>query len=170
MSEETSVAFPVKWDISNVGAKKFYDRCKDFVETEDDFYELTKTSPFYHSINGVAIVYFEKYTCYVHHLLSGIGYALYFWSIVFIIIKYYKYYYVSQVAYIKNFLEFTENENKDKLLNKKYLFKPFYTSVTTSSALKGLACYVAFNMALSTVLRYTNDAIGSKGFCVGGYI
>jgi len=215
MTDTIEADFPSKWNYDSVGAHAFYDKCKDYVNNENDFYDLTKTSIFYYVFGGVAgafvicvncllfynfnnylfkrqcrLYYFclmlgsiiivfdsyllgilyESYSCYVHHLLTGVGYGLYFWSIAFIIVKYYKYYYISQVAYLQNFLEYNDNENKDKLLNKKFIFKPFYTHISTSLALKCLACYIAFNIALSTVIRSVNESISSDGFCLGGPI
>ncbi|ORX83630.1 hypothetical protein BCR32DRAFT_266855, partial [Anaeromyces robustus] len=51
-------------------------------------------------------IYYQHYPCIIHHLLTGIGYPLYLGSAGLIIIRYYKYYYKSQIAYFKSFFEF----------------------------------------------------------------
>lgn len=88
-----------------------------------------------------------------------------------IIIKYYKYYYKSQIAYFSNFLtEFADTTNKEKILNKKFIFKIFYTKINSKMVYKAVFCYLCLNFIFSIILSFTNKKISSRGFCGIRYI
>jgi len=108
--------------------------------------------------------YYETYPCIIHHLLTSIGYPTYFLSVVFIIIKYYKYYYKSQIAYFNSFLGVVE-EPHNEILNKKFLFKIFYSKSTSSNALKVLFIIDAISIIYSNLIYFVDNRVSTNGFC-----
>ncbi|ORX83628.1 hypothetical protein BCR32DRAFT_266852 [Anaeromyces robustus] len=113
-------------------------------------------------------LYYEKYPCILHHTLTGIGYPLYLGSIGLIIIKYYKYYYKSQIAYFKSFLEFLDDKHNETL-QKKFYFKYFYTNISSKKALRILIVYIFINLLYSNLMYFVDDRVKAKGFCVMRY-
>ena len=87
-----------------------------------------------------------------------------------IIIKYFKYYYKSQIAYFSNLFEFADASYKDKILNKRFLFKVFYTKISSKGALKVLFCYIIINFIYSILLSFFNESTYSNGFCGTGFV
>jgi len=111
--------------------------------------------------------HYETYPCIVHHLLTSVGYPTYLLSVAFIIIKYYKYYYKSQIAYFNSFLGVVEEKNTD-VFNKRFIFKYFYTSTTSTSSLKFLFIINALSMIYSNIIYFVDNHVSSKGFCGAG--
>jgi len=109
--------------------------------------------------------YYENFPCILHHLLTAIGYPFYILSVVFIIIKYYKYYYKSQIAYFNSFLcESTEDKIKE-MLNKKFLFKFFYTKCTPKHALTLSFVIMIASIMYSIIIYFSDEFIRENGFC-----
>ena len=88
-------------------------------------------------------------------------------SVAFIIVKYYKYYYKSQIAYFNSFLGVVEEKNHD-IFNKRFIFKYFYTNFTSSSAIKLLFIINAISMIYSNIMFFVDKNVSSSGFCGAG--
>jgi len=109
--------------------------------------------------------YYETFPCIIHHLLIAVGYPLYILSVAFIIIKYYKYYYKSQVAYFNSFLWEPNDDKVKEILNKRFLFKIFYSKCTTRHAIN-LSIVIFLISAMYSILIFFNDEfIRGNGFC-----
>jgi len=93
-----------------------------------------------------------------------IGYPTYILSVIFLIIKYYKYYYKSQIAYFDTFLDENEEKKKDSL-NKKFLFKFFYTKCTSSNAVNIVVIMNTLSVIYSIIIYFVNDNVRENGFC-----
>jgi len=204
-----TIKFPIKWDIKNVAAKDFYNRCLKYASETDDFYKMAEVSPYFTAFAILAVIYmvfanlwlftyrktyifkrqcvayyiflligsliisidniflknyYETYPCIIHHLLVGVGYTTYLLSLVFIITKYYKYYYKSQIAYFNSFLGEVEEKNVEAL-NRSFLFKFFYSNSTSTKTLKLLFIINAISIIYTNIMYFVDKRISSNGFC-----
>jgi len=108
--------------------------------------------------------YYEHFPCYIHHLLTGIGYPTYLSAVAFIIIKYYKFYYKSQIAYLSSLFSYSDND-QNGILNKKFLFRYFYTSITSHKALKSLTIFNICSIIYSILMYFVDVRVAANGFC-----
>lgn len=86
-------------------------------------------------------------------------------SMGLIIIKYYKYYYKSQIAYFFSFLDFLD-ENHNEILNKNFIFKKFYTKFSSKQMIRMLLSFILFNLIYSIIMYFIDDHLMGNGFCV----
>ncbi|ORX43668.1 hypothetical protein BCR36DRAFT_360904 [Piromyces finnis] len=109
-------------------------------------------------------IYYGSYPCFVHHFFTSIGYPTYFFSIGFIIIKYYKYYYKSQIAYFNSFLKYSE-DNQNNIMEKKFIFKKLYTNINSKQVLNTLVIINIFSIIYSIIIYFVDPWIKEYGFC-----
>ncbi|ORX84865.1 hypothetical protein BCR32DRAFT_291034 [Anaeromyces robustus] len=109
-------------------------------------------------------IYYEHYPCFLHHLFTAIGYPTYLSAIVFIILRYYKFYYKSQIAYFNSFMEFLE-EKHNEMFNKKFIFKICYTSISPKKAFNIFIFINIISVIYSILIYFVDKRVSSNGFC-----
>eukprot|EP00833_Pecoramyces_ruminatium_P012328 jgi/Orpsp1_1/1186360/evm.model.d7180000049977.1 len=109
-------------------------------------------------------IFTENYPCYVHHILTAVGYPTYLGSIVFIIIKYCKYYYKTQIAYFNSFLGALD-EKQSESMNKKFIFKYYYLNSTPVKVLFSLFIFNFLSLIYSVIIYFVDERVRGNGFC-----
>jgi len=85
-------------------------------------------------------------------------------SIILIIVRYYKYYYKSQVAYFNSFLGVVDDKPNDTL-NKTFIFKYFYSNLTAHSMMKYLLLFNSLSFIYSILMYFLDERVKANGFC-----
>eukprot|EP00833_Pecoramyces_ruminatium_P012460 jgi/Orpsp1_1/1186492/evm.model.d7180000050992.1 len=93
-----------------------------------------------------------------------IGYPTYLGSIVFIIIKYCKYYYKTQIAYFNSFLGALD-EKQSESMNKKFIFKYYYLNSTPVKVLFSLFIFNFLSLIYSVIIYFVDERVRGNGFC-----
>ena len=81
-----------------------------------------------------------------------------------IIIKYFKYYYKSQIAYFNSFLGFLDEKHND-ILKKNFIFKYFYTSFHSKKAIRILVIFNLVSFIYSVIVYNVDPRVKANGFC-----